>query len=226
VTAHCRISSTQRRYSPMALRYPPGDIRHAIRRAESVPPFRVRRVHGGSMIAPALRRSTQHADIVISAALGIAAVVALGMTSAGIGIVRDEGWHILEARHYLGWFRDAAIFFRDGHPRAILATPELDAYWTDNASHPVLVRIAMGGTWLVFTRWLGWVHSNLDGFRLAGWAFAGLSVALTYMLARLLLPRRAAVLAAAMWASLPHVFYHMHLGALDVPVVAAQLWIA
>jgi 4-amino-4-deoxy-L-arabinose transferase-like glycosyltransferase len=64
-----------------------------------------------------------------------------------------------------------------------------------------------------------------DALRFPAWCFAGLSVALTFLLARTLLPRRAALLAAALWFSLPHPFWHMHVACFDVGVTAAHTWL-
>src|SRR5579864_3620741 len=158
-------------------------------------------------------RAIRRRDWIICALLVVATTVMLALTSTGIGVVRDEGWHILEAQHYLGWFHELAASVRKGNVTAPFSRKNLDPYWTDNPSHPVLVRVAMGATWTLFGRWLPTSAPNLDGFRLAGWLFAGLSVALTYYLGRMMLPARAAVFAALLWLSIPHVFWHMHLGA-------------
>ncbi len=165
-------------------------------------------------------------DWAIGALLCAVTILVVGITSSDVGVVRDEGWHVQEARHYIGWFRDLANAWAHGYLTTPFATDVLDSYWMDNPSHPALVRTVMGATWAVFSRMLHVFPDNLHGFRLGGWLFAGASVWLTYALARQGLSRRAALLAALLWVSLPHAFYHMHLAALDVPVVAAQLWIA
>jgi 4-amino-4-deoxy-L-arabinose transferase-like glycosyltransferase len=158
-------------------------------------------------------------DRLVALGLFVVVTVALALTSQQVGFTRDEGFYFRAAELYWPWFQELVT-----HPSVALSHDGIDRVWSYNHEHPALMkslfalsygfREVVGGTWLV---------SN--AIRFPAWCFAALSTVLTFALARSLLPRRAAVLAALMWICMPHVFWHSHLACFDVPVCAAHTWL-
>lgn len=142
-------------------------------------------------------------------------VAVLAWTAPAVGYVRDEGYYFKAAELYMGWVRrlfsaDALSAFQDGW---------ITKFFSYNHEHPPLVKLAQGFSWLLFHEGLGWV-SDAQGFRVAGFLFAGLSVWATYKLGALLSSKWVGLVAALMLISQPRYFFDAHLACFDVPVTA------
>lgn len=164
------------------------------------------------------------ADRWLAVALAVAATLVVALSAQGLGFTRDEGYYFKAAEQYWGWFA------RLGEaPSEALSAPGIDRGWGYNHEHPVLMKTLFAWSYGV-SQGLGLISKEgawqvHDAMRLPAWCFAGLSVALTFLLARTLLPRRAALVAALLWFSLPHPFWHMHVACFDVGATAAHTWL-
>lgn len=172
------------------------------------------------MNAPPLAR----ADRWLALALAVATTVVVAVTAQQLGFTRDEGYYFKAGELHWNWLRE--LF---AHPGAALSTAGIDRGWSYNHEHPALLKTLFAWSYgLADVLGLSGTDGALqahDALRFPAWCFAGLSVALTFLLARTLLPRRAALLAALLWLSLPHPFWHMHVACFDVGVTAAHTWL-
>ena len=164
-------------------------------------------------------------DRQIALALFIGTTVLVGVTAESIGFTRDEGYYFKAAEGYVQWFRAVMAALLAGHPETTFQSPVIDQYWAYNHEHPVLMKTLYGLSWGLLKAGLGIFSLNSTAFRFPAFLMAGLSVALTYLLARQFLGRAASLSAALMWLSLPRPFWDMHLACFDIPVCAAHLGI-
>ncbi len=140
-----------------------------------------------------------------------ATVVVVGTTADSVGFTRDEGYYFKAAKTYAGWFRDVWRLFGEGRFSEPFTQAVIDRHWSYNHEHPALVKTTMALSWLWLKENLGLFSMHSAAIRFPAWCFAGLSVGLTFLLARTLLSRRTALLAAALWISMPRVYWQMHL---------------
>jgi hypothetical protein len=161
----------------------------------------------------------------IFAALFLGVTILAGVTSDSVGFTRDEGYYFKAAEQYWGWFAALGDAIADGEPGRALEKGVVDKHLSYNFEHPVLVKNSFALSWGLLKQKAGLFERNSSAFRFPAWLFAGLSVALVFALARAMLSRRAALLAALMWLSMPRAFWHMHLACFDIPVCAAHLWL-
>ncbi len=161
-------------------------------------------------------RRERRVDRLVALALFVAVVVVVAVTAQSLGFVRDEGYYFKAGVQYAEWWR--ALF---SQPTTALSSTTIDQHLSYNPEHPFLMKGAFALSWLV-NDGLGrpWLQHN--ALRFPGWIAAGLSTSLVFLLGRQLLSRRAALLAAACFIAMPHVFWHMHLAAFDVGVAAAH----
>lgn len=171
-----------------------------------------------------LTRETQ-IDVLIGVALFLVTIILLSQTSLSLGFTRDEGYYFKAGELYFGWFRELYQDWSQGNWWRPFQQDVIDKHWKYNHEHPVLVKAAFALSWGVLKEQWGLFDLHSSAFRFPAWVFAGFSVALVFALGRALLPRRAALLAALMWLSMPRVFWHMHLACFDIPVCAAHLWL-
>ncbi|MCC7073264.1 MAG: glycosyltransferase family 39 protein [Deltaproteobacteria bacterium] len=172
------------------------------------------------MNAPPIAR----ADRWLAVALAVAATVLVAVTAQQLGFTRDEGYYFKAGEQYWRWFESLAR-----HPVEALSAGGIDRGWGYNHEHPALVKTLFAWSFgvaeaLGLSGKDGVLHVH-DALRFPAWCFAGLSVALTFLLARTLLSRRAALVAALLWLSLPHPFWHMHVACFDVAISAAHTWL-
>jgi len=149
----------------------------------------------------------------------IAVVVALvvGATAQGLGFTRDEGYYFKAAELYAGWFRELV-----SQPAVALSRAGIDAHLAYNPEHPFLMKglFALSRALQVA---LDVDVMGHNAMRLPAWIVAGLAAALVYGLARAVrLSQAGSVVAALLFVSLPHVFWHMHVACFDVAVTAAH----
>ena len=103
---------------------------------------------------------------------------------------------------------------------------EILRHFSYNTEHPPLVKLSQGATYHLFHRTLGWASPG-QGFRVAGFAWAALSMFATFLLGRRLVGPAAGLFAAVALASLPRYFYDAHLACFDVAITAMwtlSLW--
>ncbi|HEY4223967.1 MAG TPA: glycosyltransferase family 39 protein, partial [Myxococcota bacterium] len=155
-------------------------------------------------------------DIAICASLALATVVAAGVTAQSLGFTRDEGYYFKAAELYWGWFRELLH-----SPASALSFASIDRGWSYNHEHPALLKTLFAWSFGLDDA-LGMPVATHNAMRLPAWCVAGVAVAVTYALARAMLSRRAAVLAALLFVCMPRVFWHMHLSCFDVGVTAAH----
>lgn len=155
-------------------------------------------------------------DLVWALALGALTTLVVGVTAQSLGFTRDEGYYFRAGELYWGWFRD--LF---ANPSFALSNEGIDHHWVYNHEHPALLKtlfaLSYGARDL-----LGLDVAVHNALRFPAWLVAGASTSLVFALARTLLPRRAAVVAALLWVAMPHVFWHMHVACFDVGVAGAH----
>ena len=155
-------------------------------------------------------------------ALAVAYVGVLWSTAPAMGYTRDEGYYFKAAEEYARWW---GVLFSDRVLDAF-TRDEIRKHFSYNTEHPPLVKFSQGLTYYLFHRWLGWVDPG-QGFRIAGFLWAGLSVLSTYLLGRRLVGPAAGLLAGAALATLPRYFYDAHLACFDVAMTTMwtlSLW--
>jgi len=151
-------------------------------------------------------------------ALGWAAatLVLAAATAPAQGIGRDEGVYVQAAESY-------AAFWGELVRAPARALGELDRRFAVNSEHPALAKELYGVTHALLAGALG-VTSHLEGFRFGAFLVAA---ALSWLLATAgfeLAGAGGALLAPALFWTVPRHFYHAHPAALDLPISA--LWLA
>ncbi len=171
------------------------------------------------MTVSRLRRWATESDHVPGVAMAVAYVLVLARTARHLGFARDEGFYFHAATDYAHWFE---LLFRD--PHTAMTRAAVDGAWGYNHEHPALMKSLFALSWLfLHQRWHVIAKESLS-FRLPGMVLAGVGLWLTNLYAARAYGRRAGILAAALLALMPRVFYHAHLACFDVPVMT--LWIA
>lgn len=175
--------------------------------------------------APPARFSERSVDVAIGAALFVGTLVLMALTSDAVGFTRDEGYYFRAGETYFGWFRELWQGLLRGEPGHAFQQALIDRHLSYNYEHPVLLKNLFALSFGLGHEVLGVFEKSSTAFRFPAWCFSALSVALVFGLGRTLLPRRAALLAALAWLSMPRVFWHMHLACFDIGVCAAHLWL-
>jgi hypothetical protein len=175
--------------------------------------------------APDPRRRSRRIDWVIGTALFLFTVIIVGVTADDVGFTRDEGYYFKAGELYWGWFAELGESISKGELARPFSKASVDKHFKYNHEHPVLVKNLFALSYGLLHKKAGLFEHTTSALRFPAWLFAGLSVALMFALARSLLRRRAAVLAALLWLALPRTFWHMHLACFDVPVFAAHIWL-
>lgn len=155
-------------------------------------------------------------DRVVAVAIAVVVAVVVGATAQSLGFVRDEGYYFKAGTQYAEWFRLLATT-----PSAALSTAGIDKHLSYNPEHPFLLKGLYGLSWLI-NDVVGRPFAQHNALRFPAWLVAGASAMFVFLLARQLLPRRAAVVATALFVAQPHVFWHMHVACFDVGVVGAH----
>jgi len=179
----------------------------------------------GEQRAPDTHRRERRLDWALGVALFVVTVLLVGATEESVGFTRDEGFYFKAGETYYGWFKELGRSISDGEFGRPFEKAVLDKHLSYNREHPVLMKNAFALSWGVLHKQLGLFARESSAFRFPAWLMAGLSVSLVFALARTLLRRRAAFIAALLWLSLPRAFWHMHLACFDIPVIAAHTWL-
>jgi hypothetical protein len=156
------------------------------------------------------------ADRAIGVALVVVVAVVVGVTAQSLGFTRDEGYYFKAGTQYAGWLRQLLT-----QPATALTSSSIDQHLSYNPEHPFLMKGSFALSWLL-NQALGSPFLQHNALRFPAWIMAGLSTLFVFLLARALLPRRAALVAAALWIAMPRVFWHMHVACFDVGVAAAH----
>jgi len=158
-------------------------------------------------------------DHALGAALGLAYVVWLLATVRVVGVPRDEGVYFRAATDYVGWWR---LYLEHGHDA--LRQNAIDSAWSINHEHPVLMKTLFGVSWWLFhMKWHVFADAS-TAYRLPAMCTAGAAIWITYLFGARAWSRRAGLVAAALFALMPRVFFHAHLACFDVPITA--MWLA
>lgn len=125
------------------------------------------------------------------------------------GVAWDENIQFLAARSHIRWLVQPSL-------------DTLDNFWRINREHPPLTKVLDGATWWLWHEQLG-LLSNIVAFRLGTLVFLFALIWALYRFAAELHGPPAGYVAVASFFLIPQVFYHAHLGALDMPMAAMGL---
>ena len=156
-------------------------------------------------------------------AWGLAAltVAVVWGTQRPVGYVRDEGYYFTAASDYEGWFVELGKDISAHNWAQPFRDEVIRRYWSYNHEHPALDKTLFALSHLVFHRNLHWLDDS-TAFRLPAFVIAGLLAWALFWLAR---PagRAAGVFAPLLFFAVPRHFFHAHLAAFDLPVVASWM---
>jgi 4-amino-4-deoxy-L-arabinose transferase-like glycosyltransferase len=170
-----------------------------------------------------MRHQAGVGDWLLALLLSAAYFVLLACTD-DMGFTRDESFYFRAAKEYSGWFVELVNNTRQGRAWETFSQESIDAHWSYNPEHPVLMKtlFALSYEWLHVR--LNWISASL-AMRLPAMAFGGAMMGLIYLLAYEMIGRRSAALAAVLlMAGQPHWFFHSHLTCFDVPITTC--WVA
>jgi 4-amino-4-deoxy-L-arabinose transferase-like glycosyltransferase len=157
-------------------------------------------------------------DGLIALGLALGYVVLLLLSAGSLGYARDEGFYFQSARSYGQWFE---LLFSE--PGAALERANIDRFWAVNREHPALMKSLFALSHGLFYDKLRWFSEQGTAYRFPGMLMAGLALATIYAWGRQLLGRVPGLVAALLFAAMPHMFYHAHLACFDIPVAAMWL---
>lgn len=175
-------------------------------------------------------------DYLVALALFAATFCALGLAQRDQGIMRDEATYFDAARNYWGWLAELGDNVAAGHPGRSLSPANIARYWRVNSEHPGLAKTLFGISWRLFHRRggerapaagddrEGGPLGLISAFRLPGWIFTALGVALLYLFGVRIDSRLAGVAAALLYITIPRAFFHGQLACFDAPI--ATCWLA
>ncbi len=158
-------------------------------------------------------------DQLVGAALASAYVAWLLATASSVGVPRDEGVYFRAAVDYVGWWRMLL-----DHGSDALRQGAIDSAWSINHEHPVLMKTLFGVSWWLFHEKWKVFHDASTAWRFPAMCTAGMALWITYLFGARAWGRRPGIIAAALLALMPQVFFHAHLACFDVPIMA--MWLA
>jgi len=160
------------------------------------------------------RLSPARANLFIAALLAVFFYVALMSTANDFGLTYDEGIYMSTSGLALQW---VDLLAHD--PAAALSKAAIDHFWNADDEQPPLVKFLCAAGQVTFGRlWGGYALARAGTALLFALAAAGLFLFTTRLYGRL-----AGVFAAFALFTLPEVFAHAHLCALDVPIMSMML---
>ena len=169
---------------------------------------------------PAFRRG----DVGIAAGLALAMVAIVCLTSNHYGVTYDEGWYVsgsIRARRWVGrLFTDPGGALSDsGLTRDWAASRRVSGGAVIHEQQPGGAKLVDGLLGYPVGRLFGQTYPERAGTAL----FLGSCVAALYLLLAPVWGRVAAVAAVLALVTMPRIFAHAHLVALDVPVMSSGL---
>ncbi|MEZ4462878.1 MAG: glycosyltransferase family 39 protein [bacterium] len=151
------------------------------------------------------------------AVLVFATTLGVLLATMNIGFTRDETFYFHAANQYIGWFEQLWVNLTNGQLAQSFTKSNIDAHWSYNPEHPVLMKALFALTHKLFFEKLAWM-SESTAFRLPGAVSASALVALVFVWGRELGGRWAGGIAAAALILQPRFFFHAHMACFDVPV--------
>ena len=149
--------------------------------------------------------------------LFIGAFVVLFATEQAAGFVRDESFYFYAAENHARWFQ---LLLHS--PSQAFTDAAITRSFDYNHEHPALMKNLYGLSYLFFNETLHLLRPAA-AFRVPAFLFAALILPLTFLLAKPLFGRNAAVFASVIWLLVPRQFFESHLACFDVPVAAVWL---
>jgi hypothetical protein len=181
-------------------------------------------------------------DYLVALLLLAGSAAALGVAQRDQGVMRDEATYFQAGERYWGWFEEVAAAKKRGHVLDAAAPKVIERYFALNNEHPVLCKALSGVSWRIFhgydgKRGAGFhpsayagpqkslaLLSEISAFRLPGWLFAGLAVALLYLFGARIESPGAGLFAGLLYLTIPRLFFHGQLACFDSPM--ATMWLA
>jgi 4-amino-4-deoxy-L-arabinose transferase-like glycosyltransferase len=158
-------------------------------------------------------------DHVVGLLLATAYSAWLLATTRSLGFGRDEGFYFRAASNYWRWY-DVLLT----SPSKAFDRRLIDSVWSDNHEHPPLMKALFAFSWHFFHEKWHVFQDASDAFRLPGILMAGAILWITYLFGARAYSRRAGVIAAALFAFMPRVFFNAHLACFDVGIVTMWCW--
>jgi hypothetical protein len=153
----------------------------------------------------------KRSEWLLVAALFLAPLLGVAITAGSYGLTYDEQHYISAGVGYAKWYGRLLVGdYGELRPEAIAHT------WRLNHEHPPLEKISAGASYFAFQRLL----PGLASYRVPSALWFALTICALYLLTRGIWGRRGALFAALAFATMPRVFAHAHLAALDMPVTA------
>lgn len=166
-----------------------------------------------------MNESFKPRDHLFGLALAGGYVMWLLRTARTLGFARDEGFYFRAASDYARWF---SLLFSE--PMRAVQQASIDPIWTSNHEHPALMKSLFALSWMFLHEKHHVFTDASTAFRFPGMLMSGLAVYVTYLFAARLFSVRAGIVAGALLALMPNVFYHAHLACFDAPIMA--MWAA
>ena len=159
-------------------------------------------------------------DHLVGFAIGAAYIALLLVSSADVGMSRDEGFYVDAANRYAAWFEQLA-----DDPATAMTQEHVDRGWNYNHEHPSLVKSMFALFHLAQESWELFEQPSMS-YRFPGMLSAGLLLWLIYIFGARAYGRQTGIFAALCFAMMPRVFYHSQLDCFDVPITLALVAVA
>jgi hypothetical protein len=157
-------------------------------------------------------------DHAIGGAVAFVYALWLGLTARSLGFPRDEGVYFRAATDYVGWLRMVVERGAEAFKQSAI-----DQGWGYNHEHPALMKTLFGISWWFLHEKWHLVADASTAYRIPAMIVAGAGLWVTYVFGARAWSRRAGLIAAALLALMPNVFFHAHLACFDVPIMT--MWI-
>jgi 4-amino-4-deoxy-L-arabinose transferase-like glycosyltransferase len=147
-----------------------------------------------------------------AAFLAALSVLLLVWTSPDIGLTWDEPTYMEAGTSYASWVTEFA-----SDPAKALSDSAIRAAWDINHEHPPVDKLWSGLVWNAASG----VLEDITAHRLGNMLLAGLLVGLVYLMIADDCGDMAGLAAVGAMLTMPRLFFHAHLAALDFPAAAA-----
>ena len=177
-------------------------------------------------------------DLVVALLLFAGTFGALGVAQRTMGVMRDEATYFKAAEFTWGWLEEIV----SGKVGGALDKSTISRFWTYNNEHPSLFKLLSAVSWRLLHGYQGeqqgrFHHvrypnkhrslellSEVSAFRLPGWLFTALTVALIYLFGVRIESRTTGLCAALLYITIPRVFFHGQLACFDSAITT--MWLA
>ena len=158
-------------------------------------------------------------DFVVISLIVALSLVTLVPTLHQIGLTFDEPTYFDLSRSYMKWLSELKNSWLQGNLAEPFDQPMIDYYWRSTDAHPPLGKLLSGITHELFKNQIG----EIAGFRLSAVLFFSVLLIFLYLFLLRVCNRTAAIFACLALISMPRVWGHAHIAALDVPT--STLWV-